>query len=148
MRTSMGTIGRGARVVNVLAVAAVLLLPQVGWAGPHTVFGSLTVTNANASPLNAGDVVGLAFIANPGMEKTIAAQLPPYAMPVFVDVDKDNDDHVVNSRFDTTVLLTNTTGSPLPVLLTVRDAGGAALGSQTLTIAAHGTVAVMLSSLL
>jgi hypothetical protein len=148
MRTLMGQMGRGARIVNVLVVAAALLLPQAGWAGSHTVLGSLNVTNANGSPLTTGDVVGLALIANPGMEKSISPQLPPYTVPVFIDVDTDSGDHVVNSRFDTTVLLTNTTGSPLPVLLTVRDAGGTTLGSKTLTIAAHGTVAVVLSSLL
>jgi hypothetical protein len=148
MRSLMETLGRGARVVTALAVAAALLLPQAGWAGSHTALGSLTVTNANGSPLNTGDVVGLALIANPGMEKAVAPQLPPYTVPVFVDVDTDDGDHVVNSRFDTTVLLTNTTGSPLPVLLTVRDAGGVTLGSKTLTIAAQGTVAVTLSSLL
>ena len=148
MRTLMEKMGRGARVVTALVVAAALLLPQAGWAGSHIVLGSLTVTNANGSPLNAGDVVGLALIANPGMEKAIAPQLPPYTVPVFIDVDTDSRDRVVNSRFDRTVLLTNTTGSSLPVLLTVRDAEGATLGSKTLTIAAQGTVAVMLSSLL
>lgn len=148
MQMLMGKMGRGGRVVTVLAVTAALLLPQAGWAGPHTVLGSLTVTNANGSPLNTGDVVGLALIANPGLEKAIAPQLPPYTVPVFIDVDTDSGDHVVNSRFDTTVLLTNTTESPLQVLLTVRDAGGVTLGSQMLTIAAQGTAAVMLSSLL
>lgn len=148
MRKLMGKMGRGARVVTVLAVAAALLLPQAGWAGSKTVLGSLTVTKANGSPLNTGDVVGLALIANPGMEKAIAPQLPPYTVPVFIDVDTDSGSRVVNSRFDTTVLLTNTTGSPLPVLLTVRDAEGATLGSKTLTIVAQGTVAVVLSSLL
>ena len=148
MQTLMGKMGRGARVVTVLAITAALLLPQVGWAGSHTVLGSLIVTKADGSPLTTGDVVGLALIANPGLEKSMAPQLPPYTVPVFIDVDTDSGDHVVNSRFDTTVLLTNTTGSPLPVLLTVRDAGGVTLGSQMLTIAAHGTAAVMLSSLL
>ena len=39
---------------------------------------------------------------------------------------------IVNSRFDTTVLLPNTTGYPFAVLLTVRDAGGATLWTYEL----------------
>jgi hypothetical protein len=140
------------RVVTVFVVAVALLLPGAGWAGPHTVFGSLTVLNASpapdGSPLNPGDIAGLAIIANPGMEKTISEELPPYTVPIFVDVDEDNAQQIVKSRFDTTAVLTNTTGSQLSVLLIVRDAAGTTLGSETLTIPAHGTAVVMLSSLL
>ncbi len=122
-----------------------LLLPQGATARTQTVLGSLTITGASPSAL-----VGVVVDHNPGFEKTITVPVPPFTAPVFVDVDKDDmSGQVVNSRFDTTVVLTNTTGMPLSLTLTVLDASGTTtLATKMVSLAAHATTAINVSALL
>ncbi len=110
----------------------------------ETILGSLTITGATADQL-----VGVVVDHNPGFEKTITLHIPPFTVPIFLDEDKEEDmgGQVVTSRFDTTVVLTNTTGMPLSLTLTVRDAGGMVLATTTKTLGANATIMINLSTL-
>lgn len=122
-----------------------LLLSTEASAKTQTVLGSLKITGAG--PL---ELVGFALTHNPGFEKTITQQIPPFIVPVFVDVDKDDGNgQVLNSRFDTTVVLTNTTAVTLNLTLTILDASGTqTLATSNISLAANATTAITLSALL
>jgi hypothetical protein len=125
-----------------VALLVSLLLPQNSSAKSQTVLGSLTITGAGPT-----DLVGVVVTHNPGFEKTISQQIPPYTVPIFVDADVDDTTgQVVNSRFETTVILTNTTGATLNLTLTIMDAGGTnTLATVPVTLLAHATTAIDLS---
>ncbi len=127
-----------------LLVLLGLLLPTRVSARTVTVLGSATISGSASSAL-----VGVAVAHNPGFEKTVTVPIPPLTMPVFVDVDKhDITSQVVTSRFDTTLVLTNT-GSAGAIVVTVFDTTGTTLAtSSSVTIAAKGTVTIDISSLL
>lgn len=122
-----------------------LLLPPGAAARTQTVLGSVTITGALPSEL-----VGVVVDHNPGFEKTISLPVPPLTAPVFVDVDKDDmTGQIMNSRFETTVVLTNTTASPLTLTLTILDAGGTStLATKMISVGPHATALVNISGLL
>lgn len=130
-----------------------LLLPVGVLATPLTVFGSLTITKADGVPLTT-EVMGFAVIANSGFEKNITQQIPPFTAPFFVDVDVGEPSGpsrkrpVLQSRFDTTVVLTNTTAAPLNIELVLRDASGDLLTTEAMTLEPHATAVIFLSELL
>jgi len=128
--------------VVLVALAAAVLLPQKSSAGTQTVLGSLTITGAGPT-----DLVGVVITHNPGFEKTISQQIPPFIVPIFVDGDTDDmTGQVVNSRFETTVILTNTTGGTLNLTLTILDAGGTnTLATSMISLPPHATTAIDLS---
>jgi len=132
---------------GVRALLAVgLLLPPEALAKTQTVLGSVVITGAAPT-----DLSGVAVIHNPGFEKTTSQQIPPLAFPVFVDVDEDGASGVVlNKRFDTLVMLTNTTGSTLNnITLTLLGADGTTvLGTKTFNLGPHASTLIFLSDLL
>jgi len=124
-----------------------LFLPTGASAATQTIVGSVTVTNGTFTDPPT-DLVGVAIIHNPGFEKTSSQQLPPFTAPIFLDVDKsDTTGDVLNSRFDTTLLLTNTGGAKT-IGLTIRGAQGNQLAQTTVDLGALATVLINLSSLL
>ena len=139
-------------VLAVTLVAMLLVLPAGGWAKTKTVLGSVTITKVGAPALTT-ELVGFAVIANPGLEKAITQQLPPFTLPVFVDGDQDDSGGTgkkpfLNRRFDTTLVLTNTSGAELVIRITLREADGDPLGTaETRTIPPNGTIMVLLSDL-
>jgi hypothetical protein len=142
-------IHRSILVASLLATC--LLIPGAAAAKrPVAAFGRLGITNVDGSPLSPSSppVLGFVVIANPGLEKTITIQIPPYAFPVVVDVDLD--DRGNSTNLDTLVVLTNVSGAPLTIRLTLLGADGTpiALASPTLALGVDHTVAVALSSLL
>jgi hypothetical protein len=136
-----------ANLVTVFAAVllAGLLLPQPSTASTQTVLASLTITGAGPT-----DLTGVVITHNPGFEKTVSQGIPPYTVPVFVDQEvNDMTGQVVNSRFLTTVLLTNTTGGTLNLTLTITDAGGTnTLATIPVSLPAHATTAIDLSEAL
>ena len=141
------------RLLAVLSALLILglILPQGAMARRHTLLGSISLTKTGGVPL-IDEVTGVAAISNPGLEKTISVPIPPYTLPVFVDQDEqdgsDSNSSVTDRRFDTMVILTNTTGASLAVVITLRDAEGVILNTTTVTLPAHGTRAVALSGLI
>ena len=128
----------------VLPLLAGLFAPPAVTARPIQVLGGLRVQHVLPSgafePLNPGDVTGLAVIMNPGIEKTMAQQLPPYMVPVFVDTQG-------GPNLDTLVALTNTLGVPITVRVTLHDQLGVEIGGRTLTLPALGTESFFVSTL-
>ena len=125
-----------------------LLVPAGAWAAHVVALGSLTITGSGTTLSTAPpDLVGVAVIANPGLEKTITIQIPPYTFPVFVDKDPSNSS---SGNFDTLLALTNVSGAPLTIKLTVHDTTGATvpLATDTFSIPVNGTLTVQLSTLL
>ena len=141
------------RLLTVLSALLILglLLPQGVMARRHTLLGSISLTKAGGAPLT-NEVTGVATISNPGFEKNISEPIPPYTLPVFIDQDEndgaDSSSRVTNKHMDTLVILTNTTGASLAVVLTLRDAEGVILNTITVTLPAHGTKAIALSDLI
>ncbi len=147
-----------------IVVAGVMLgLLLAGPAAAHrvSIAGSVRVTGAAGAPLDPDALVGVAVIANPGFEKTITQHLPPFTLPVFIEEDwsDDGDDaanrglhnrglRLLRRHLDTTLVLTNTTGSDLPLHLTLWDAAGVEIGSLAVTLMGHQTKLLPVSSLL
>ena len=77
-----------------------MALPATVSARPLTILGSLTITGNNNAPLANSEITGFAVIANPGLEKTMVQQLPPYTIPVFIDGEAEDDDEATRSRPD------------------------------------------------
>ena len=132
---------RRATLISVVLLAS-LLLPQNSSAKTQTVLGSLTITGAGPT-----DLVGVVVTHNPGFEKTISQQIPPFTVPIFVDVDtNDTTGDVVHSRFETTVILTNTTGGTLNLTLMILDASGVnTLATSMVNLPPHATTSIDLS---
>src|SRR5574337_828779 len=89
------------RKVSVLVAAllaltvGVALFPASALAKRVVVFGSLTIAKCTDVPCTGTtglitEFTGLAFLANPGLEKVIASQIPPFTFPVFVNTDTDS----------------------------------------------------------
>jgi hypothetical protein len=119
-----------------------------------TIMGSVNVALSGGGTLAPDDLVGFAVTANPGLEKTITQHLPPFTLPVFVDGERDDDNDAVTQsrrplrvRFDTTLVLTNPKTTTIEILVTLRGADGATLGTQTVVLGPHVTVIVPLSPL-
>jgi hypothetical protein len=134
-----------------LVLVAGLLLPYAAVARRDVVLGSLTIVRKGGAALS-GEVVGVATISNPGFEKNINQQVPPYVLPVFVDTETDGSSaaagpRILHKHFETTVLLTNTTAIPLELDLTLRAGAGAIKGTAAVLLPANGTAAVALSDL-
>ena len=141
-------VNRGALLVA--GLIAVLLLPSLAGAKRVTVLGSLTVTrNDGVAPLGVplvDQVTGLSLMTNPGIEKNIPQQLPPYTIPMFSDKDKATG----QGSLDTVVALTNTTNAPLNVFIILRDGGGDLLPGSPVarTIPGLGTISFVVSDLI
>jgi hypothetical protein len=124
-------------------LVAVLLVPGIAAARRGNVVGSLTISGDNLP----NRLVGIALVANPGLEKTMVQQLPPFTVPVIVDVefdDSSNGPRILNKNLDTTVVLTNVSSTPLTVTLTLRDGDGNDIGSVDVQIPGNGTRALSL----
>jgi hypothetical protein len=143
-------------VVLSLLLLAGLVLPAAAPARPVTVLGSLviTVTRADGAvlPLPDNAITGFAVIANPGLEKTIVQQLPPYTLPIFIDGEGPDGGpptlRLLRRNLDTTVVLTNTTGDPLTIEVTIRNAAGAVIvGPTDMPFTAHQTRTFQVSDL-
>lgn len=141
-------------VVLALLLLAGLVLPAAAPARPVTVLGSLVITGDGGGALTNSEITGFAVIANPGLEKTMVQQLPPYTIPVFIDGDgpdggPPNSLRILRRNLDTTVVLTNTTNLPLTIEVTVRNAVGAVIAGPTdMLFAAHQTKTFQVSDLL
>ena len=141
------------RLLAVLSTLLILglILPQGAMARRHTLLGSISLTKVGGAALT-NEVTGVATISNPGFEKNISEPIPPYTLPVFIDQDEadgpGSSSNVIDRRMDTMVILTNTTGALLDVVLTLRDADGVILNTTTVTLPAHGTKLISLSDLI
>ena len=131
-----------------------LLLPRGVSASHVTVFGSLTITKQGGGVLTT-ELVGLALIANPGLEKNITIQIPPFSFPVLVGGETEDAPEATSSsklltkNIDTTLVLTNTTSGTLSLTLTLRDAGGHVLSTTNPpSLAANASTVIMVSDLL
>ena len=137
------------RLALMAALVGVVLLPTAIAAGPVTMLGSVKIEAADASDLT-GKLVGVAVIANPGLEKTISQQIPSFTLPVFVDGDKADGPRprpFLNRRLDTTMLLTNTHTGALNIVVKLRDASGALVSSTPYSLAQDATIIVHVSGI-
>jgi hypothetical protein len=132
-------------VTSALALLVVgLLVPGIAAARRGNMMGSLTISGDNLP----NRLVGIAVVSNPGLEKTMVQQIPPFTVPVIVDVefeDSSNGPRILNKNLDTTVVLTNVSTTPLTVTLTLRDGEGNEIGSVDVQIPANGTRALSLA---
>jgi hypothetical protein len=138
-----------AAVLGSLLLVLGLVLPSASWARREVVIGSLAVAKPGGVALTT-ELVGLAIIANPGWEKMIVQQLPPFTIPVVLDAERDDGPGLPGParkllHTDTVVMLTNTTASALDIELTVRDGTGALLVTQVHTLDPHSTRVLLLS---
>ncbi len=124
------------------------LLPTGAWAEHKTAFGSLTLTGSPTLVTSPPTLVGFAVIANPGLEKTITVQIPPYTFPVAVNTNTDDKEN--DNNLDTLVVLTNVSAGSETVVFTLRDPSGTpiTLTPNTFVVAANNTLAVSVASLL
>ncbi len=132
----------------VLILSTSLLVPSGTWAKQVAAFGSLTITASDGiTPLLTTDLVGAAVIGNPGLEKTITLQIPPFTFPIAVNTNTSNPGP---NNLDTIIVVTNISGASLTFKLNARDAAGdpIALTTDTFTLAANATLAILLSTLL
>jgi len=131
----------------------------VGPASADTVLlGSVSVTKLVTGvegPLTADppDVVGTVVISNPGLEKTITQQLPPFTLPIVIEADGGGPSlKQLNKNLDAIMLLTNPSATAaITVVIRVWGLDGAQLtpaGGVSERLPAHGTKAVRLSDLL
>jgi hypothetical protein len=127
----------------VALLVAVLLVPGLATARRGNVVGSLTISGDNLP----NRLVGIALVSNPGLEKNMVQQIPPFTVPVILDVefdDSSNRPRILNKNLDTTVVLTNVSSAPLTVTLTLRDGDGNEIGSVNVQIPGNGTRALSL----
>jgi hypothetical protein len=144
-------------VVLALSLVAGLALPLAAAARPVTVLGSIAISGVDATlvefVLTNTQITGFAVIANPGLEKTIVQQLPPYTLPVFIDGDGPDGSpslRLLRRNLDTTVVLTNTTAAPLTIRVKIWRAAGTVppLAETDLTFGPHETKTFQVSDLL
>ena len=124
-------------------LVAVLLVSGIAAARRGNVVGSLTISGDNLP----NRLVGIAVVSNPGLEKTMVQQIPPFTVPVILDVefdDSSNGPRILNKNLDTSVVLTNVSTTPLTVTLTLRDGDGNEIGSVDVQIPGNGTRALSL----
>jgi hypothetical protein len=142
-------------MVAVLVVVTGLLAAP---ASAATLLRSVSVTKlvgAVESNLTADppELVGTVVISNPGLEKTITQQLPPFTLPIVIDAEgSGNSLKVLKKNLDAVLLLTNPSGTAaITVVIRVWDPDGAELtppGGVSQTLAAHATKAIRISDLL
>ena len=124
-----------------------LLAPTGAWAKRVTAGGSVAIAG-DPDPLT-NELVATVITANRGLEKTIVQQLPLpgplYVVPFFVNEDKNKPEQ---GDIVTTLLLTNTTGSPLSLIVALRDLDGTVLATSPQSLAAHETKVIQLADLL
>jgi hypothetical protein len=127
----------------VALLVAVLLVPGLAAARRGNMVGSLTISGDNLP----SRLVGIALVSNPGLEKNMVQQIPPFTVPVILDVefeDSSNRPRILNKNLDTTVVLTNVSTTPLTVTLTLRDGDGNQIGNVDVEIPGNGTRALSL----
>jgi hypothetical protein len=125
-------------------LVGVLLVPGIAAARRGNVVGSLTIRGDNLP----NRLVGIAVVSNPGLEKTMVQQIPPFTVPVILDVefdDSSNGPRILNKNLDTNVVLTNVSTTPLTATLTLRDGDGNEIGSVDVQIPGNGTRALSLA---
>jgi hypothetical protein len=138
--------GKSIAVFSAVLIIA-LMFPAGAMAKRVTGGGSLTITKASGALTT--ELVVTAVLTNPGLEKTVAQQLPLpgplYVLPFFVNQDKSNPQQ---GDLDTILLLTNTTGSSLSIILTLRALDGTVLAVSPQTLSANQTLVLFISDLL
>jgi hypothetical protein len=125
--------------------------PASALAANNNIVGSLTIAAASPAPALTTELVGVAIIANRGFEKTVSQQIPPFTVPVVVTDDQGQSATSANLsqiNVDTTLILTNTTATPLNLVLTLYDADGVIKSTTPLSVGAHATVMKRVSELL
>jgi hypothetical protein len=141
------------RTKGVFLLASLLILGLLAPTGASAkrvmAFGSLTITKSDGTALStvSPPLVGVAVLANPGLEKTISIPIPQYTFPVFVNEETDQPG---DNDFDTVFAVTNVSGSPLMIKVTLHDANGMvmSLTTDSFTLGANATLTMRLSSLL
>ena len=146
---------KGLLMIGVLMLLAGVLVPA---ASATTLLGSVSLTKVSGgveSDLTAvpPDVTGTIVISNPGLEKTITQQLPPFTVPIVIDAEGSGPSlRVLRKNLDAVLLLTNPSGTTaITVVIRVWDEDGEELtpaGGVSQTLGAHVTKAVRLSDLL
>ncbi len=147
----------------VVSTVVVLGLLLAGPAAAHrrSVVGSVAITIGGDVPTSA-QLVGFALTANPGFEKLIVQPLHvPFAMPVFIEEDWSDDDdeddsaatrsprrRLLQRHLDTTLVLTNPSGTGVVLDLTLYDAAGEELGTDSVHLSGHQTKVLPVSNLL
>ena len=131
-----------------LVLAVGLVMPAGAWARRVTAGGSIAIAGAGA-PLT-DQLVGVLITTNRGLEKTISQQLPLpgpiFVVPFFVNEDRDKPDQ---GDLVTTLILTNTTGNPVSVVITLYALNGGVLATSAQPpLAAHETRILDLAELL
>lgn len=128
------------------------LLPASALAKHVTVFGSLKIVGCTDGGCTSTfglttEFNGVSVVTNPGLEKTITLQIPPFTFPVFVNTDTSSPG---NGDLDTRLILVNVSGSSQTIKLTLRDSDGnlVTLTTDHFTVDANHTFTVLLSSLL
>jgi hypothetical protein len=138
--------GKSIAVFSAVLIIA-LMLPAGAMAKRVTGGGSLTITKASGALTT--ELVVTAVLTNPGLEKTVTQQLPLpgplYVLPFAVNQDKSNPQQ---GDLDTILLLTNTTGSSLSIILTLRALDGTVLATSPQTLSANQTLVLFISDLL
>lgn len=129
-----------------------LLLPTSALARRVSVFGSLTIARCTdvACTGTTGlttEFNGVSVTTNPGLEKTITFQIPPFTFPVFVNKETDSPG---GGDLDTLLVLVNVSGSSQTIKLTLLDVDGnpVTLTTGIFTVDANHTLSLSLSSLL
>lgn len=127
------------------------LLPASALAKRVSVFGSLLIERCTNDACTTTEGLttqfnGVTFLANPGLEKTIASQIPPFWFPVFVNTDTDGPG---GGDLDTTMVLVNVSGSSQKIKLTLRDSDGntVALTTDVFTVDINHTLSLSISNL-
>jgi hypothetical protein len=147
---STGGMDMRTRLVPVLSMVMImgLLVPTGASAKRVAAGGSVAIAGTSSALTN--QLVAVVITANRGLEKTISHQLPLpgpiFVAPFFVNEDKGKPEQ---GDLVTTLILTNTTGAPLSVTLTLYDLDGSVLATSAQpSLAAHETRVIQLADLL
>ncbi len=129
-----------------------MLLPASALARRVSVFGSLLIDRCTNEACTTTEGLttqfnGVVVIANPGLEKTITFQIPPFWFPVFVNKETDSPG---GGDLETRLVLVNVSGDFQKIKLTLRDLDGniVALTTDIFTVDAAHTLNLLLSNLL
>jgi len=129
-----------------------LLFPASALAKRVSVFGSLTIAKCTdvACTGTTGlttEFSGISVTTNPGLEKTIPFQFPPFTFPVFVNTETGSPG---GGDLDTRLVLVNVSEGPQTIKLTLRDLDGniVTLTTDTFTVDTNHTLNLLLSDLL
>lgn len=129
-----------------------MLLPASALARRVTAFGSLKIDGCTDVTCTSTfglttQFNGVSIVANPGSEKAVTQQIPPFWFPVFVNKEKDSPG---DGDLDTRLVLVNVSGSSQTIKLTLRDLNGniVTLTTNVFTVDANHTLNLLLSDLL